>query len=66
MEEEKMSAKMFHDLNQPLNSIKMISGGILYMLNQGKKLPEEELAQCMKEIAAQTDRIAAMLVRLKE
>ncbi len=66
MENETMSAKMIHDLNQPLNSIKMISGGILYMLNQGKSLPEEEVARCMKEISAQADRIAAMLVDLRK
>gem|GEM_PF-3233940 len=60
-----MSARMFHDLNQPLNSIKMISGGILYLLNQGKKLPDEEIAECMKEISCQTDRIADMIKNLK-
>lgn len=61
-----MPAKTVHDLNQPLNSIKMISGGILYMLNQGKQLPEEELARCMKEIATQTDRIADMLEAMRK
>ncbi|MBP2627025.1 MAG: hypothetical protein H6Q68_1736 [Firmicutes bacterium] len=58
---DKMPARVVHDLNQPLNSIKMISGGILYLLHQGKKLPDEELTECMKEIVCQTDKIANML-----
>lgn len=58
-------AKISHDINQPLNSIKMISGGILYLLNQGKKLPDEELAECMKEISCQTDRIVGIIKKLK-
>ena len=60
-----MSARMVHDINQPLNSIKMISGGILFLLNQGKKMPDEELAECMKEIACQTDRIVGIMKKLK-
>lgn len=58
-------ARIVHDLNQPLNSIKMISGGVLYLLNQGKKLPDEELTDCMKEISCQTDRIAGIIKSLK-
>lgn len=60
-----MSARITHDINQPLNSIKMISGGILYLLNQGKKMPDEELADCMKEISCQTDRIAGIIKKLQ-
>lgn len=60
-EETAISGKRLHDLNQPLNAIKMISGGILYLLGQGKSLPDDELAECMKKIVAQTDRLAGML-----
>ena len=59
------SARITHDINQPLNSIKMISGGILYLLKQGKKLPDEELVECMKEISCQTDRIVGIMKQLK-
>ena len=60
-ETEILSGRRLHDLRQPLNSIKMISGGILYLLGQGKTLPEAELADCMRQIATQTDRLAEMI-----
>ena len=58
------TGRISHDMNQPLNSIKMISGGILYLLKQGKKLPDEELAECMKEISCQADRIVGIMKQL--
>lgn len=58
--------KIAHDINQPLNSIKMISGGILYFLKEGKKFPDEELAGCMREISLQTDRIVDIIKMLKK
>lgn len=60
-----MPAKLFHDLNQPLNSIKMIAGGILFLLKQGEKLPDEELSDCMEKISVQTDLLASMLKKLR-
>lgn len=59
------SMRLFHDLNQPLNSIKMISGGIMYLLNQGKRISDEELVGCMKEIVNQTDAVAGIIKKLK-
>lgn len=61
----KRSATISHDLNQPLNSIKMISGGIVYLLEQGKRLPDEELAECMKEISCQTNKIASLIKKMQ-
>ena len=61
----KSSATISHDLNQPLNSIKMISGGIVYLLEQGKRLPDEELAECMKEISCQTNKIASLIKKMQ-
>ncbi|WP_094604060.1 hypothetical protein SPSIL_044910 [Sporomusa silvacetica DSM 10669] len=60
-----MPAKLFHDLNQPLNSIKMIAGGILFLLKQGEKLPDEELSDCMEKISVQTDLLASMLKKMR-
>ncbi len=60
------SGKRLHDLVQPLNTIKMISGGILYLLEQGKSLPEDELADCMQKIVAQADNLARMLAGKQE
>ena len=61
----KRSATISHELNQPLNSIKMISGGIVYLLEQGKRLPDEELAECMKEISCQTNKIASLIKKMQ-
>ncbi|MCE5286672.1 MAG: hypothetical protein LLG02_12610 [Pelosinus sp.] len=58
-------AKMLHDLQQPLNSIKMISGGILYLLKQEKRVSDAELAECMREISSQTDRAAKLIKSIK-
>ncbi|SDE06505.1 response regulator [Sporomusa acidovorans] len=59
-----LPAKLLHDLNQPLNSIKMTAGGILFLLNQGKKLPDEEIMECMKNISCQADLLAGIIKNL--
>ncbi len=61
-----MTVGLSHDLKQPLHSIKMIAGGILYMLKQGKKLSDEELAGCMEEIACQADQLAGIINNLRK
>ena len=52
-----MAAGIAHEINQPLNAIKVLSDGILYLLAQGETLQIEEFAESIKEIAGQTDRI---------
>ncbi|HWR39769.1 MAG TPA: histidine kinase dimerization/phospho-acceptor domain-containing protein [Patescibacteria group bacterium] len=64
-EKPAMPSRMSHDLNQPLNSIKMTAGGILFLLKQGNQIPEEELRQCLQEISCQADRMAALIKTLK-
>jgi signal transduction histidine kinase len=61
-----MAVGLSHDLKQPLHSIKMIAGGILYMLKQGKKLTDEELANCMEEISCQADQLAVIINNLRK
>lgn len=61
-----LPSRVTHDLNQPLNSIKMTSGGILFLLNQGNPVPEEELRQCLQEISGQADRMASIIKTLKQ
>ena len=60
-----MAAGISHEINQPLNSIKVISGGILYLLTQGEKLHAEEFAESIKEISSQTDRITNIIKHLR-
>jgi len=59
-----MAAGISHEINQPLNSIKVISGGILYLLAQGEKLHAEEFNESIKEISSQTDRISNIIKHL--
>lgn len=60
-----MAAGVSHEINQPLNSIKVISGGILYLLNQGEKLHAEEFTDSIQEISNQTDRITKIIKHLR-
>jgi PAS domain S-box-containing protein len=60
-----MAAGISHEINQPLNSIKVISGGILYLLNQGEKFHAEEFSESIKEISSQTDRITDIIKHLR-
>lgn len=60
-----MAAGISHEINQPLNSIKVISGGILYLLNQGEKLHAEEFSKSIKEISSQSDRITNIIKHLR-
>ncbi len=60
-----MAAGISHEINQPLNSIKVISGGILYLLAQGEKLQAEEFNESIKEISNQTDRISNIIKHLR-
>lgn len=60
-----MAAGVSHEINQPLNSIKVISGGIVYLLNQGEKLEAEEFAESIKEISSQADRITKIIKHLR-
>ena len=60
-----MAAGISHEITQPLNSINVISGGILYLLNQGEKIQAEEFTESMKEISGQTDRITKIIKHLR-
>lgn len=56
-----MASGVSHEINQPLNSIKVISGGLLLMLRQGKNLSDEEYQTQLVEITQQVDRIAGII-----
>jgi len=60
-----MAAGISHEINQPLNSIKVISGGMVYLINQGEKLQTEEIAESVREISSQADRIAKIIKHLR-
>ncbi len=61
-----MSDGIVHELNQPLNSIKMGSGFLKMMIDEGIKIPDDQLAQVINEIDGQVDRAAGIIQRLGE
>lgn len=61
-----MSAGMAHELNQPLNAIKMGNEFLKTMINKGKKIPEKDLLQVANEVSSQVDRSAEIINRLRE
>jgi len=55
-----------HELNQPLNAIKMGSEFIKIMLRQGEKVREEDLSEVANEISKQADRASEIIYRLSD
>jgi PAS domain S-box-containing protein len=61
-----MSAGIAHELNQPLNAIKMGNDFLKMMIEQGKKIPKHNLFQVVSEASNQVDRAAEIINRLRE
>ncbi len=61
-----MSAGIAHELNQPLNAIKMGSEFLKMMLEESKTIPEEDLYVVVDEVSTQVDRAAGIINRLRE
>ncbi|QLA16500.1 ATP-binding protein [Desulfolutivibrio sulfoxidireducens] len=61
-----MSAGIAHELNQPLNAIKMGSDFLSLMVGQNRDIPKEHLSRVVGEISAQVDRAATIISHLRE
>ncbi|MFH1349437.1 MAG: MMPL family transporter [Pseudomonadota bacterium] len=61
-----MSGDIVHEMNQPLNAIKMGSEFLKMMIQQGEKIPQEYLTQVVNEIDDQVDRASEIINRLRE
>jgi PAS domain S-box-containing protein len=61
-----MSAGIAHELNQPLNAIRMGSDYLLMMARRGQAIPLERLASVTTSISSQVDRAAAIINHLRE
>ena len=61
-----MSAGIAHELNQPLNAIKMGSDFLAMMIEGGREIPEEDLYEVVGEISGQVDRAADIINRLRD
>jgi len=61
-----MSAGMAHELNQPLNAIKVGNDFLKKMIDESRKIPEENLLRVVNETRNQVDRAAGIINRLRE
>jgi PAS domain S-box-containing protein len=61
-----MSAGIAHELNQPLNAIKMGSEFLEMMTENEKKLSYEDLHAVVGEISRQVDRASDIIMRLRD
>ncbi|WP_457553311.1 PAS domain S-box protein, partial [Desulfobacula sp.] len=62
---EKMSAGIAHEINQPLNTIKMGSEYLCMMSERKKKIDEDDFKMILEEISNQVSRAAEIVGRLK-
>lgn len=61
-----MSAGIAHELNQPLNAIKMGSEYLKMMAETRKEIPEENMVEVSSQISEQVDRASEIIDRLRE
>ncbi|WP_034632164.1 ATP-binding protein [Maridesulfovibrio bastinii] len=60
-----MSAGVAHEVNQPLNAIKMGSEYLSLMVEMGREIPPEQLDKVVSEISRQVDRAAEIIDTLR-
>jgi len=60
-----MATGIAHEINQPLNVIKMTTTGMLHFLKKGKTLPQEMLQEELASTDGQVERIRKIIDHLK-
>ena len=60
-----MSAGIAHELNQPLNAIKMGSEFLMLMSERNREVPQESFHKVVTQISAQVDRAAEIIQTLR-
>jgi histidine kinase len=60
-----MSAGIAHEINQPLNAIKMGSEFLAMMVEKGREIPRDQLHEVVSEISTQVDRAAEIIDTLR-
>ncbi len=61
-----MSAGIAHEVNQPLNAIKMGSEFLDFMASSERRIQPADLQEVVREISGQVDRAVAIIQRLRE
>lgn len=61
-----LSAGIAHELNQPLNAIKMGSEFLRMMIDNGEKVPDQHMHQVVSDVNEQVDRATDIINRLRE
>jgi len=61
-----MSAGIAHELNQPLNAIKMGSDYLTMMVENRREIAENDLVEVARQISGQVDRSVEIINRLRE
>lgn len=61
-----MSAGIAHELNQPLNAIRMGTGYLQKMVNNERKIPPAHLLKVATNVSNQVDRATRIIDRLRE
>ena len=61
-----MAAGIAHELNQPLNAIKLGNEYLTMMVEKGNKIPDEDLSRVTSEVSGQVDRASEIINRLRE
>lgn len=60
-----MAAGIAHELNQPLNTIRVMAEGILFGRDEGWKLEEQEVYESMKMVSKQVCRMADVIQNIR-
>jgi len=60
-----MSAGIAHELNQPLNTIKIGNEFINTLISSGKEIPTDQLKQVVDEVINQVERASDIITRLR-
>lgn len=60
-----LSAGITHEINQPLNALKIIVDGMLYWKNQKKDIPLEEMYENLELISIQGERINEIVKHMR-
>ena len=60
-----MAAGIAHEINQPLNAIKIIVDSVLYLHEAGKNLSLEVILEKLEEVSKQVDRIDDVIWHMK-